>query len=261
MPRRWSSLKTEVKVSIVALMVTAVLGVGTLVLTYLVNKPASNEADVAISAVDVNSTKNIDAEWTDPSTGDKSSDKREGSAIDINLFNSGTAPGLITSADATFRQARELQNCSATGGESSLQARYDIKVPVEPNRTNVPFTVSRPMRFVVESNKQERLALTIGPEEIGDASWPWFYEVDITLRQSSGKDLEIQTVFLLENAYEQWLLLLTRDTPPDSGSEEVECVRKEAALLQRAVRTQGLHSPELLDFNKGIQAYLASVPA
>jgi hypothetical protein len=260
MLRRWSSLKTEVKVSIVAVLVTAVVGVGTLVQAYLADKPPSNVADVAISAVDVNSRKNIDAEWTEPGTDYKYPDKREGSAIDVSLFNSGTAPGLITSADVTFRQARQLQNCSRTGGPQKLQARYDIKVPVEPSRTKVPFTISRPMRFVVGSNKQERLALTIGPVEIYDSSWPWFYEVDISLRQSSGKDLEVQTVFLLENAYEQWVLLDDQDQP-DSDSEAVECVRKEASRLQRAVSTPGLHSPELLDFNRGIQTYLASVSA
>lgn len=38
MLRRWSSLKIEVKVSIVALIVTVVLGLGAVVQTYLANK-------------------------------------------------------------------------------------------------------------------------------------------------------------------------------------------------------------------------------
>lgn len=259
MLRRWSSLKIEVKVSIVALIVTVVLGLGAVVQTYLANKPRSNVSDVAISAVDVNTTKNIDAEWTAAGLGEKGFDKSQGSAVDLTLFNRGTAPGLITSADVTFRQVRELENCTRSGGAVSLQARYDIKVPIEPTRTQVPFTISRPLRFVVESNRHERLALTIGPEKTFEAEWPWFYEVDIALRLDSGKSLEIKKVFLLENAYEQWVIFDSFAGPPPS--ELIECARKEAAFLERAVSTSGTHSPELLDFNTGIHKYLANIAA
>jgi hypothetical protein len=256
---RWRSLKTEVKVSIVAVIVTVVLGIGAAVQTYLANKPRSNVADVAISAVDVNRTANIDAEWTAEGEGRKGSTKSQGSAVDITLLNSGTAPGLITSADVTFRQVRELENCPHAGGALTLQARYDVKVPIDPSRTKVPFTISRPLRFVVESNRQERLALTIGPEKTFEADWPWFYEVDIALRLDSGKSLDIENVFLLENAYDQWTIFESFGGPP--SSENIDCVRNEASFLQQAVDTPGTHSPELLDFNKGIHKYLASISA
>ena len=256
---RWRSLKTEVKVSIVAIIVTVVLGIGAAVQTYLVAKPRPNVADVAISAVDVNSTANIDAESATLGGGATEAVETEGSAVDITLLNSGTAPGLITAAEVTFRQARELENCSRLGGEVTVQARYDVRVPIEPSRTKVPFTISRPMRFVVESNRQERLALTIGPAKWFDPDWPWFYEVDIALRLDSGKSLDIENVFLLEFAYEQWTIIESDGGQP--SSETIDCVRKEASFLQRAVDTPGMHSPELIEFNRGIQKYLASISA
>jgi hypothetical protein len=148
-----------------------------------------------------------------------------------------------------------LEECNIAGGEVAMSKRYDIKVPIDPQFQKAPVPIEHSMRFEVASNDYDRLGLTIGPERTFWAGWPWFYELDVALKEDPGKRHEIKRIFLLENIEEQWKWVDT------SRNNEVQCLREQASFLQRAVETSGYHSPELLAYNKGLQDYLESISA
>jgi hypothetical protein len=119
----------------------------------------SSRPELVIDKAEVVPAANIDAVETGP---DSSTSKVRvtGSAVDITLRNTGSAPALIVGATASFKSAVQLQNCSGAG-PGVASANYDLRVPTDAKRTSRPFTLRRDMRFIVAPNSIDRFTLTV----------------------------------------------------------------------------------------------------
>ncbi len=128
-------------------------------------RPAENAApELRITEVSLDRLTEIDFEIY---PGDEESPYRErgdAAIVDISLHNSGGTPALITEVSLTFVYAQAVKECLGVGGPLGISGTYDVGVPED--LPPVPFELREPMKFVVDPNNYDRLAVTIGPEHI-----------------------------------------------------------------------------------------------
>lgn len=167
---------------------------------------------------------------------------------------------MITRVDLLFHQATRLARCQQIGGEVDIAATYDVKVPApdgdwfEIYSQKTPFTLHREMRFEVKPNRHDRFGLTIGPELIPEMSMPWVYEIDVALRHDDDQVLAVGTVLMLSNGG-QYGFAFREDGSPIKPEDphELQCLRRNAAVVQQAAGRSGIKSSYLLDYRDDLQ--------
>jgi hypothetical protein len=179
--------------------------------------------------------------------------KLKTSVIDVALRNLGNAPALITRAEFKFQRVDALAPCTGAG-ELEYSAGYDIRVP-HSLLGKGPFVKDRSMRFQVKPNTVDRVGFTVGPERFGEGAWPWIYDVEILLHQDTGQTLRVGRVLLLVPAFDQWEGIARGDWVSVDSLSTFDCVTENATLLQQAVKTNGLHAPELVGFYNELLKY------
>jgi hypothetical protein len=214
---------------------------------------------VAVSAEKVRNIDAVDKGVNDEDLGPNPSGV-DSPQLDVTVRNAGSGASLITRADLLFRQAVRLARCRQVGGEVDIAASYDVKVPApwgEPfkiYRIKTPFVLHREMRFEVKPNRHDRFALTIGPERIPEMSMPWIYEFDVTLRHDSGEVLPVATVFMLGNGGQTGFEYREDGSPlKPNDPDELQCLRRNATLVQQAVGRPGIKSYYLLQYNDDLK--------
>ncbi|MET8883824.1 hypothetical protein [Streptomyces rubiginosohelvolus] len=94
----------------------------------------------------------------------------QASVISAVLRNSGDNPVLVTHADVRLRSVEEV-GCATGAGLATIQARYDVKFPVNARAGDV---AQRKMKYTLPPNSQERVAFTVGPEKRTKGHFPVF---------------------------------------------------------------------------------------
>ncbi|MGR7025551.1 hypothetical protein [Geodermatophilus sp. URMC 62] len=186
----------------------------------------------------------------DPGEDEPSHTVREDVAtVDILLHNSGGTPALVTEVSFTFVRAEAMRECVGLGGPVLVSALYDIQVPADVSAA--PFTRSEKITFSVNPNEYDRLAITVGPENIPETALPYLYSIDVALITSGNNEpidagrVAIATpISHVDSAIinGQRALGLER-TDVDGGPL---CVRENFERLQTALDSSEKRSPELL---------------
>ncbi|MGC5015157.1 hypothetical protein ACLQ2R_30715 [Streptosporangium sp. DT93] len=110
-----------------------------------------------------------------------------GPRIDLVLRNRGNGEAMIADVTVKIQRSERLRSCYPLGGPLKVAFDYEIGFP---EGTQAPFTVTRPMNFVIPSGRHDRFTLGIGPHVTGEGSAPWIGVVSVVLHQKDGRDLE-----------------------------------------------------------------------
>jgi hypothetical protein len=150
------------------------------------NVPHSNLKLVAFS---VDQPSELDGEaFQSGAEGDRVPFAVDATAIDITLRNDGTAPAVIIQLVIRVEYAKQLEDCSESGGGVYVSAEYSVPIPhqVPPS----PFTVTQDVRFEVKPGTLDRFTISLGPDTQYTSNWvPWIYVADVNLVQDASKPL------------------------------------------------------------------------
>lgn len=210
-------------------------------------KPDPKPPKVQLAGFDLDREKEIAADQQPPEQPATRIGIRE-SMLSATLRNNGDNPVLITRAEVRFASARPV-GCPVGAGDASIEARYDIKVSHEKTRN---FTQNRKMAYTLPPHSQERIAFTVGPEVTGAAQPPMLYTFSITLHLDDGTSIRIPYVRHLapQEGAEGYLANARSAMAGQLGVMRPECLRAEAAAVQRYTGAARHPSPELREFSR-----------
>lgn len=175
-----------------------------------------------------------------------------GAVVDISLRNRGSGEAYVTSATVLVQRVDRLQGCSATGGPLEVEADYDIAVPED---MEIPGTLTRETRFLVESGRHGRFTLTVGPRGNSGVDSPWLAVVGVTLHEAEGRDLALPTVALVVPGGGRGMTLdgLRWRLP---AKPDIRCMRANASVVAAVTALPGVIVPnELAALDRALDRY------
>ncbi|MFC9437468.1 hypothetical protein [Nocardia sp. NPDC057030] len=224
---------------------TAVVLVAVFVSTYLLwpadPQPKLELAKLAVDdPADISADRHIAGEQPDMVDAKQ---KVKASAVDITLKNNGNAPAVILGAKVDILYAEQMQNCPHSGGEVSVSANYDLRLPTPlPPR---PFGIEREMRFEVKGGSTDRMTLTIGPDrQTLSSSIPYLFAAHIRLVQDTGAVLDVGAVALAAMPGQASSNLNGSDV------QEPQCIANNAQIVRTLFETQAVPAPELIELRR-----------
>jgi hypothetical protein len=156
--------------------------------------------------------------------------------------------------------AQQLEPCVNIGGAIEVSMDYDVPIPAASEQAT-PFTVTRAMRFEVESGKHDRFTLTIGPRSVVEGSMPMLAVATVTLIHDGSSKLPAGTFAFVStgdnsNLYPKpeggWEVM----DPANLEPTERACFRRNAALVQQTLERPGITaSKELVSLETALRAY------
>jgi hypothetical protein len=213
-----------------------------------------------ISAIAAHLTDGISGTISGPDGTTTTRSDLPGPKIDITLANPGSGSSLITAAVLEVSDSRHLEPCVNIGGAVEVSMNYDVPIP-DPSERSAPFTVTRDMRFEVESGKHDRFTLTVGPRTVVEGVTPMLLIVAVTLIHDGGSALPAGTFAVVDtgdnsNFYPKpqggWELLDAASVT----SKERECFRRNARLVHQILRRPGVTaSTELMSLDTALRVY------
>ncbi|MEU5958759.1 hypothetical protein [Streptomyces sp. NPDC047525] len=220
-------------------------------------QPPPPEPKLKLSDVDVAREKDIAADWTYAGEPHGVVERWESSMLSIALRNPSDNKVLVTQAEFVISAVTKL-GCPYGGGGSSIQARYDIKVP---DGRSTPFTLRRPLKFEVPPHDNQRIGFTMGPESFVDGGLPNVYRFTLTLTADDKSRLTTDPVILMTPQGSDSVLEAAEDAMRKGpGATTPECVKKLARTAREIVEGGDLVSPELMKYSTELNR-LASLPA
>ncbi|GAA1518880.1 hypothetical protein GCM10009677_60340 [Sphaerisporangium rubeum] len=175
-----------------------------------------------------------------------------GAVVDISLRNRGSGEAYVTSATVLVQRVNRLQGCSQLGGPLTVEADYDVAVPED---MQIPGTLTRETRFLVESGRHGRFTLTVGPEGTTDVDSPWLAVVGVTLHEAEGRDLALPTIALVVPGGGRGMTLdgLRWRLPRTS---DIRCMRGNASVVAEVTALPGVVVPnELAALDRALARY------
>lgn len=169
------------------------------------------------------------------------------SVVDVQLFNSGGSPVLITEIEAKFVYAELLIACPPAGGALGITGLYDVRVPTD---INVPRVVTVQKPFQVAPNSYDRFAITLGPDA---STRSWIYTVELSAKTfDSAESISLGTVTLISPIA---ALGEIRAQPQSTDPVQAPCSDTNRQALNEAIQFNTIISPEVKDlrdrFNAG----------
>jgi hypothetical protein len=179
----------------------------------------------------------------------------------------GGEPALITGFSLEFAYASEMDGeCVEIGGNISVAGFYDIRVPAKSPPT--PFTLRKDAKFSVAPNAYDRLAITLGPDDIPQVSLPYLYVADVELETGDeeetvqvGRFAVASPVSMVSSAVQNGRSNVINSYTPDiQGSDFYrQCVIENARRIQSATQSGVKSSPELLQLSDQYSALLTYI--
>lgn len=188
-------------------------------------------ADAEVVAFEAITKDGVVAESRSP-VGEVSSERIKAAAAVITLRNSGQQPALLTKVKVEIIDLFPMAGCWGAGGVETT-AEYDVRVPDDIISRDPPRYVETPVKFQVEGQKIDQLAITIGPEIVYEGHWPNIYFVEIWLVDESGAEIAAGRAVLMEGGYADAI----KDFAASSREEQstVGCIAANLKLLDRAL--------------------------
>jgi hypothetical protein len=153
----------------------------------------------------------------------------------------------VKSAEFTFFAARDMNQCSRTGGGNIDQVRFPVEVPVGVKAGD---RLVKPVFFKVDPHKGESLAFTLGPA--GDvASESWLYGFSLTLTVGSESVTVAKSTVSNVSAWQEEVLraaagLTDSQLPQEERGRDRRCYAATLRTVQQ-VLDGSAHVPEGLE--------------
>jgi hypothetical protein len=167
-------------------------------------------------------------------------------AAKIVLQNKGGQPAFVEKVDVEVSKVWALMGCHGAGA-AVTSTIYDFILPGDIDSVSFPLKLSKDVDFVVQPKSDDRLAITVGEESVGETGWSWITAAKASLVLSDGSEVHTSP-FILMNSSEidhivdlvQWGL--ANDAV---GSGRTECVQANIGMLEQALKMDAGHSPSI----------------
>jgi hypothetical protein len=202
----------------------------------------AQNANLSIVGLDVKATSELNEE-TKFSGKVVQTRKVNTSAAKIILRNSGSQAARITQLRVHISKVWVPEGCHGAGpGITSVL--YDFVLPGDLTNSRLPLTMSKDIDFEVEGQSNDRLAVTIGEDYIGEAGWPWIVSASAELVLDDGKRLSTREFVLMDHNQVDHVVDLVQEGM-QQGYSRADCVRRNMTLLEEALRAPGEHAPSM----------------
>lgn len=232
---------------IVGLVVALIALVPTFRGTFLAenaNRIAMN-SDLSVVRVDVASTTEVMEEsWFAGERATSLETRRiEVGAAKIILHNSGEQAALIDELRVHVSKVWAPEGCHGAGpGLTSVL--YDFTLPGDILDKPLPATSSKKIDFEVAAQSNDRLAVTIGEESLGEAGWPWIVSASAELVLADDRTVRTGEFILMNNTGVDRVVELVAEGVVQ-GYNRGECVQRNIRMLEEVMRAPGHHSPAI----------------
>lgn len=169
--------------------------VATLLITGATSRPAPRGSDVTIVAVSAGEPVEVDGVVDYAGDITDEPDVASSEVLDVTLRNSGEVAAALTEVTLEIVDVHELQDCIEVGGPAVITANYDIGIPNP--LPQVPFSVTRGVRFEVLPSRVERLTFKVGPEDFVEGESPSLYLVRLRFDGAGVSKLMSATVAIV----------------------------------------------------------------
>ncbi|MBB5957006.1 hypothetical protein FHS29_003599 [Saccharothrix tamanrassetensis] len=209
------------------------------------NRAAQN-AELSIVRVDVTSTVELTEETRSPSNTDEvtGTGKFNAAAAKIILHNKGEQAELVKEVRVAVSKARRPEGCHGAGG-AITSVRYDFVLPGDIDRRTFPLQLPpKKIDFEVAGQANDRLAVTIGEEYMGEAGWPWLISASVELVTTDNRTLKTDEFTLMDfDAVDRVIGVVNRGLR--QGANPAECVQRNIGVLEEAIEAPGDHSKSI----------------
>lgn len=165
------------------------------------------------------------------------------SAAKITLHNSGEQAALVKELRVHVSKFWAPEGCHGAG-PGTTSVLYDFVVPGDIDPFSLPLTMSKNVDFEVAGQSNDRLAVTIGEEYIGEAGWPWIISASAELVLVDGKPLPTGEFILMNDSGVDRVIDLVNEGI-QQGNSRADCVRRNMGVLEEALRAPGEHAPSI----------------
>jgi hypothetical protein len=246
--------------SVVALAVTAVLGVRSNAIANRATDQSRQANDIAASAQTlrpkltatsartglVTDLKGISTE-NEPlppnavvdGTAEQETGMR-GPQIEVLLANAGQRASVVDVAEVEVSFAQKITECATGGGGGIVTKNYDIPLPALPHP--IPFTVPKSIAYQVEGGGSGSITLTIGQAWISDTDAPLVIRATVTLLHDSGERLDVGTFALVDPGIGGYATLSEKGWQFAGSNDQTpqDCLRSGATMARQIVSEPGI---------------------
>lgn len=171
-------------------------------------------------------------------------------AVSMALRNSGEEPALINRVRLSIDRVWIFNGCSG-GGPGYATIAYDFVLPGDLDTAGKPVVLEKQIQFKVDGKSLDFLAITAGPEAIGEAQWPLILAGAVELVQDNGESIRTEPFVLMDGEID-WIVedaAYHVNNDPDGGFYDPECVGENMRMLEEALAAPGQKSPVISEFH------------
>lgn len=202
-------------------------------------------AELSVVHVDVASTVDVVEEsWFagDPA-GARESHRIAVGAAKIVLHNSGEQTALVDELRVHVSKVWAPEGCHGAG-PGLTAVRYDFPLPGDILERTLPVTLTKDIDFEVAGKANDRLAVTVGEESLGEAGWPWLVSASAELVMVDGRTVRTGEFVLMNHTGVDRVVGLVAEGVRQ-GYNRGECVQRNIGMLEEVMRAPGEHSPSI----------------
>ncbi|MHA6800741.1 hypothetical protein [Bounagaea algeriensis] len=230
--------------------VLAALGAIAGILSLVFDHRTSTEAGVAIMRHSLTNTTDVAQEAQHVVEGTTSRTTANTTAIDVVLENSHDQPGVVTELELVVKNRDRLRTCTGAG-PISIETQYDFRVPDDFDGTSI----RKPVLHQIPAHDQERLLVTVGPENEAPNSWGTIFTVDLVLKEESGKRHALRDLTIMPSWQDDRTIASVVSSEHGNGwSQSPSCLRGNMRTLDNALDRPGEHSPAIAELRDRLRA-------
>jgi hypothetical protein len=224
-----------------------------------VGKQILTRPDLKVVQFEATVKGQLSAESTNPVTDEvsKLDGGRSGPAVTVSVLNSGEEPGLLTELEVTVNRVWMMDGCWGAGGWL-ITAQYDVPLPDDlfayGREPQLPRVIRAEAGFEVAGKDVDTFTVAIGRPGSPEGSWPLLYAIDLTLVERSGQRIHAGSAVLMDQQDVVSVDNVVNDARNGGSLLNLDCVRKNAALLETVANTPGKQSPAIGEWRTKLPA-------
>lgn len=202
-------------------------------------------------AIDMTSTKEISEQITySGSDGDTDHRRIDVPAAKIILQNSGEQSALVREINVHVAKVWTPQACDGAG-PALTSVIYDYVLPGDIDKQRFPLKLPKSVDFTVAGQSDDRLAVTVGEEQLGETGWAWITLASVEITLADGHSIMTdQFVLMNSSVIDQTLDLAQEDvafaqSDPEWAQPRIECIQGNFRMLEEALSVPVAHSPSV----------------
>jgi hypothetical protein len=165
------------------------------------------------------------------------------SAAKVILHNSGAQAALIKQLRVHISKVWTPEGCHGAGPGTTSEL-YDFVLPGDIDNRRLPLAMSKDIDFEVNGQSNDRLAITVGEDYVGEAGWPWIVSASAELVLANGQSLRTGEFVLMNDSQVDRIAQLVEEGI-QQGYNRADCVQRNMDLLEGVLRAPGDHAPSI----------------